>query len=68
MKGISGDPRFVKAGWLGDGRKNADAYKIRAESPCIDKGMSVPENGGKDFWGTTLDKGLPDIGAMEFVE
>jgi hypothetical protein len=66
--GITGDPRFVKPGWLGDGRKNADAYKIKADSSCIDKGKSIPNNGGKDFWDNPLDKGLPDIGAMEYSE
>jgi hypothetical protein len=67
-EGIAGDPRFVRPSWLGDGRKNADAYKIKAGSPCIDKGKSIPGNGGKDFWGNPLDKGLPDIGAMEYSE
>jgi hypothetical protein len=66
--GINQDPRFVKPGWLGDGRKNADAYKIKAGSPCIDKGMSISDNGGRDFWDTPLDKGLLDIGAMEYRE
>jgi len=66
-QGISGDPRFVKPSWVGDGRKNADAYKIKADSPCIDKGMSIPDSGSQDFWGNALFKGAPDIGAMEFI-
>jgi hypothetical protein len=66
-KGISANPKFVLAGFVGDGRKNADFHKILAGSPCINTGKDIPNNGGKDFWGTPLYNGLPDIGAMEYV-
>jgi hypothetical protein len=65
-KGISENPIFVNAGFMGDGKKNANYYKLQANSPCINKGIPIPNNGSKDFWGNTLYKGLPDIGAMEF--
>lgn len=65
-KGINANPRFVNAGFMGDGRKNADYYKIQSNSPCINSGVPISDNGSKDFWGNILYKGLPDIGAMEF--
>lgn len=67
-KGIFANPRFVNAGLLGDGRKNADYHKLQANSPCINTGIIIPDNGSKDFWGNVLYTGLPDIGAMEFIE
>ena len=65
--GISAKPLFVHPGFVGDGIKNADYHKLKAESPCINKGKLIPDNGSKDFWGTPLYSGIPDIGAMEFV-
>lgn len=65
-KAISENPLFVKAGFIGDGRNYGDYYKISPISPCIDAGISIPDNGSKDFWGKPLYNGLPDIGAMEF--
>ena len=64
--GISANPKFVNAGFMGDGRENADYYKLQSNSPCINTGISISNNGSKDFWSNTLYKGLPDIGAMEF--
>ena len=64
--GISANPRFVKTGFMGDGMFNANYYKLLPNSPCINTGMSIPNNGSQDFWGNKLYKGLPDIGAMEF--
>lgn len=67
-KGISANPRFVNAGFMGDGRRNADYHKLQAGSPCINAGMVIPDNGLRDFWGNLLYNGIPDIGAMEFTE
>lgn len=66
--GISANPRFIHAGFVGDGIKNADFYKLQPDSPCIGKGIQIPDNGSKDFWGNPLYTGVPDIGAMEFVK
>jgi hypothetical protein len=63
---IAANPLFVKAGFVGDGMFNAKYYKLLPNSPCINTGISIPDNGSKDFWGNPLYKGLPDIGAMEF--
>ena len=43
----------------------ADNYKISNTSMCIGKGVYLPDNGGKDFWGNNLDKGSYDIGAHQ---
>jgi hypothetical protein len=67
-KGISANPKFAIAGFVGDGMKNADYHKITEISPCINAGMVIPDNGGRDFWGTQLYNGLPDVGAMEYVK
>lgn len=66
VKGIAVNPGFVNAGTVGDGKKNADFYRLLPTSPCINAGISIQDNGSKDFWGNALYKGLPDIGAMEF--
>jgi len=41
------------------------AFKLRAGSPAINAGVSVTNNGGRDFWEGTLYVGAPDIGAHE---
>lgn len=40
-------------------------YKLKNNSPCINAGVIIDGNGGLDFWGNSLYKGLPDIGAFE---
>lgn len=61
---ILADPQFINPGVLGDGMAYAANYKIKAGSPCIDQGMAIADNGGKDFWGNTVS-GRPDIGAHD---
>ena len=64
------DPLFVNPG---SGETNIDmrdpqrlpGYKLKENSPGIDAGVPVNENGGSDFWGNSLYTGLPDIGAHE---
>jgi hypothetical protein len=63
---VTGNPEFVNAGAMGDGMSYADNYKIGSSSSCIDKGMSISNNGGQDFWGNSLYNGAPDIGANEY--
>lgn len=64
--GISENPGFVNAGFLGDGWGNAIYHKLKKGSPCIDTGITISDNGMKDLWDNVLYNGLPDIGAMEF--
>jgi len=40
-------------------------YKLKANSPCLDAGILITDNGGKDFWGNALGTGNPTIGAYE---
>ncbi|MCX7708971.1 MAG: right-handed parallel beta-helix repeat-containing protein [Clostridia bacterium] len=71
---IKADPLLVKPGSgttggridLGEKIGNADGYKLQAGSPCINAGISIENNGGKDYWGNGLYNGAPDIGACEF--
>ena len=41
-------------------------YQLQSDSPCINTGLSITGNGGKDFWGNPLYSGNPDIGAHEY--
>lgn len=54
---ITDDPMFVNPGVAG-----ADNYKLKAGSPCINKGTMIDDNGGLDYWGNELDDTL-NIGA-----
>ncbi len=42
-------------------------YKLRSDSPCINAGRVIPDNGGQDFHGEPLYNGAPDIGASEYA-
>ncbi|MGL5435634.1 MAG: DUF7594 domain-containing protein [Lachnospiraceae bacterium] len=60
------DPKFVKVGSGKNGRLTLGGYKLQSDSPCIDSGLVMEDNGGKDFWGNSLYNGNPDMGALEF--
>jgi hypothetical protein len=65
---ITSDPLLVDPGSAGLGRGSCAGYRLRANSPCIDSGMAVPDNGGQDFWGHPVPSGAgPDRGASEFA-
>lgn len=65
---LTTDPLLVNPGWAGIGIGNiGDMYKLRAGSPCIDSGVDVANNGGRDFFGNPLYNGLPDRGAHEYI-
>jgi len=39
---------------------------LQAGSPCIGAGITIPDNGGRDFWGNRVPEGIPPaIGAHE---
>jgi hypothetical protein len=40
-------------------------YRLNNNSPCIDAGIVINDNGGKDFWGNTVGTASIDIGAHE---
>lgn len=69
---VLGDPRFVgplPAGITSpDGftPANVNVFKLQPNSPCINKGMNIADNGGVDFYGNPLySGGRADIGIHE---
>ena len=63
---ITSNPSFVNPGSGSNGRNTADGYKLQSNSPCINRGISISNNGGKDYWGNSLYVSTPDIGAYEY--
>ena len=63
--GLRADPQFTKPGAKGDGLDVCAGYALRPGSPCINKGMGIRWNGGRDFFGDPLDDAQLDIGAAE---
>ena len=61
------DPKFVAPGTGGEGLATLKGYMLRPDSPCINTGMYVPNNGGRDFFGNPVNDGHPDFGAFEFL-
>ncbi|MEO9514080.1 MAG: hypothetical protein ABJX94_00125 [Flavobacteriaceae bacterium] len=42
-----------------------EGYRLQDNSPCIDSGLMISNNGGKDFWGNPLGTHSINIGAFE---
>ena len=59
---ILADPQVVNAGGT-----NAEDYRLKLTSPAIGAGAVVANNGGLDYWGTTLPAGAPCMGATEQI-
>ncbi|MBQ6710064.1 MAG: right-handed parallel beta-helix repeat-containing protein [Bacteroidales bacterium] len=66
-KAIVADPKFVGAGSGGYGLCSLEGYMLQSDSPCINTGMYMPDNGRRDFFGNAVEDGKTDIGAFEFV-
>jgi hypothetical protein len=73
---VVGAPHFVDPdfeGPFGDESsgprlEGAGAFALAAESPFIDMGTSVTDNGGRDFAGTSVPVGAaPEVGAFEYT-
>ena len=63
---LRADPSFVAPGSGALGRDSLWGYALQADSRARQSGVLVPENGGKDFLGTKLDKcGAIDRGAVQ---
>ncbi len=68
---LTEDPLFVSPGAepydvdMEFGRDVLAGYKLSANSPYIDSGLTISNNGGLDFWGGTVPNGTTDIGASE---
>ncbi|TXK83539.1 S-layer homology domain-containing protein [Paenibacillus sp. N3.4] len=63
---VTADPKFVNPGGAGTGLLTANAYELKPDSPAINAGIVMSNNGGKDYKGNPLYKGFPDLGAFEF--
>jgi len=67
---IVADPLFVNAGLVPTDidMRNPErlaGYMLKTNSPCIDAGLLINDNGGLDFWGNKLGDSSTDIGAFE---
>lgn len=47
-------------------REVLNGYSLQSNSPCIDTGIILNDNGGQDFLGNPLGSDNTDIGAFEF--
>jgi hypothetical protein len=64
---IHQDPLFVAADSAGAGLETLEGFMLQPGSPCIRSGISISQNGGRDFFGHRLPVMLPvSIGAHEF--
>ena len=65
---ITDDPRFLAPGSGGLGIDTLNGYKLRSDSPCIDSGKTISDNGGLDYWRNVVGDlaGLIDRGAHEY--
>ena len=70
---ITADPLFVdpgtgpsgaQANGLAHDRSAFEGYMLQPDSPAIDAGTPINDNGGLDFFGNELDL-MPDIGAYD---
>ena len=59
---------LVAPGTGGKGIDSLEGYKLQSNSPAIDAGINIENNGGKDYFGIQLTDGKTDIGASEYVE
>ena len=65
---VTADPQLSAPGKGAIGMDTLAGYRLKSGSPCIDAGLTLASNGGKDFFGTAVPSaGQADIGAAEFV-
>lgn len=64
---IYSNPLLTNLGNYGIGFKTTNGLMIQSNSPCRNKGIVIPNNGGKDFLGNSLPSGVPDIGAFQYA-
>ena len=65
-KVLTTDPKFINPGSGGFGINTVNGYKLQEGSPCINSGVSISGNGGRDYFGNPLYNGAPDRGFYEF--
>ena len=69
-KPMTADPEFSRPGRAGvdidlKTMLALQGYRLRPGSPCVDAGLTIPDNGGIDILKTAIDAGTPDVGAVE---
>ena len=62
---VTADPGLKAPGTAGFGLRSVDGYQLEPDSPCIDAGTAIADNGGKDYQGNPLTDEKTDIGAFE---
>jgi hypothetical protein len=63
---VTDDPMLAAVGKGSSGMDTLRGYMLRQGSPCIGSGLTIPDNGGLDFWGNPVpDDRPPSIGAHE---
>jgi hypothetical protein len=63
---LIGDPLLINPGSGSEGLGSLDGYKLSDGSPCIESGIMISNNGGKDFFGNLLPEQLnPSRGAHQ---
>lgn len=70
---VTDNPLFAAPGTGGAGESepinnSLVGYKLLENSPCINTGTLISNNGGEDFFGNTLYNGCPDIGGHEYSD
>ncbi|HEX7326425.1 MAG TPA: right-handed parallel beta-helix repeat-containing protein [Rhodanobacteraceae bacterium] len=56
---VTGDPRFADPGSV-----KPDGYRLRAGSAALGSGITLPDDGGRDFFGNAVAAGQPtNVGA-----
>ena len=69
---IVGDPQFVNPGVAGTDidlttMSALEGYRLMPDSPCINSGLDIADNGGQDFWGDVVPyDGATDRGVHEY--
>jgi hypothetical protein len=66
LKKITSNPMLVNPGSGEVGINSVNGYQLQSNSPCIDAGVVIDNNGGRDYWGNSLSDEKTDIGANEF--
>ena len=68
QKAISADAKFSRPGRAGTNidlktMKELLGYRVNRQSPCLDKGVPIENNGGIDFFKNKIRGGGSHIGA-----
>jgi len=65
-RAITSDPGLASPGAGGEGRESLGGYRLSDGSPCLGAGLTIPNNGGRDFWGNPIPAAdAPDVGAHQ---